>query len=659
MITPSLDQYDIAPTDDPTLLADPLKQQKLAENVLTQLGLHPNQQGAKSLLDAHFSGPTASPEVTEAAKPLIENAAAATPPQKDSREWAKDYKVPPDSGIETPLASARPAAVPPTPPAAPEAAATPPLNSVPPPGPISNTPEPAKPAASGSTLPTIPPPSGGTPSLIAGNANKSTGQAQGELQRLINTGSGTSQIKNPFLRGLAHVGEIAGDIVTPNLVKDIPGTEEHHNMLIRQQEGLIGQNEKTAQSEATIAHTNEETQTGEDTVKELNLWIQQNPGKPITEYWRDKATASMGKLTPQQQVMRYLTLPAEEGGMNLPPDEAFKRTQGIISDTKPKTAAQVTSAFQDLMSKMSGGQQLDPKLMSDPPSLVGAIATSMNLSPEEKQNAFAYLISHNTPASGAYAANTRAETMKSMRLFPAINSQGQPVFVTPDMVKSDPNAYMPGTLGEHAMSKGQAFADIDFNMKNVESALKGLKNGFDATTSAQLAFALRSSDPHNALSTFLTSRAGTALQPDQIDLVTALASLNENALALRGIQGLGQGSDELRAAITRMIPGAGTPSTDYAARQMELLKGTVERARMGIPKSIVNNPALPAAKTTQELHDENNPPAGGEKGKTVSRADVETEVKRLNDANKDKPGWKELTIEDAIADAKKHNITVK
>lgn len=618
---------------DPTLLADPLKQQKLAESVLSQLGLHPDQQGARSLLDAHFSGPTANPEIKSTVAPLVGDTAPA--PKEEIAS------VPPKPSV---------AGTPPAAPAAATAITAPMIN----PAVESSSASPATMAPGTRSAPTIPPPSSGVAPIV-GNSNERIEKAQGELGRLIDTGSGISQIKNPFLRGLAKVGNVAADFFTPNLARDIPGTEEHHNQLIRNQESLIGGQEKVKSEEATQAHTEASTENLGDTVKELNEWMKENPDKPITEYWKDKANAANLKLTPQQSVMRYLTMPPEDGGLGMSPDTAFARVNGIINDAKPKTGAQDTQAFESLMSKMSGGQPLDPKLTNDMPGLTKAIGMSKNLTPEEKQNAFAYLISHNTPASSAYAANIRAETMKNMRLFSGIDSQGRPVFVTPEMNEENPGEYMPGTLGEHAMSKGAAFADIDFNMQNVDEALKGLKNGFDPASAAQIAFALRSSDPHSAVATFLTSRVGTALTPDQIDYVTALASLNENALALRSIQGLGQGSDELRAAITRMIPGAGTPSADYAARQMELLKGTVERAKQGIPKSNVKQPPATPAKTTQELHDENQPT----QPKTVNRASVEAEVKRLNEINKGNPNWKELTIEDAIADAKKHNITVK
>ena len=72
----------------------------------------------------------------------------------------------------------------------------------------------------------IAPPSRGT---IPGEEN--------ETARLIASGSGISQIKNPFGRTAATIGNDIGRIFVPGLMKDIGGTEEHHEKLINQSVG--------------------------------------------------------------------------------------------------------------------------------------------------------------------------------------------------------------------------------------------------------------------------------------------------------------------------------------------------------------------------------------------------------------------------------------
>lgn len=55
--------------------------------------------------------------------------------------------------------------------------------------------------------------------------------AQTELTRLQTTGPGYSQVKNPFLRGLATVGNVAASMF-PKAAPFIPGTDQHHGMLL-------------------------------------------------------------------------------------------------------------------------------------------------------------------------------------------------------------------------------------------------------------------------------------------------------------------------------------------------------------------------------------------------------------------------------------------
>lgn len=69
-----------------------------------------------------------------------------------------------------------------------------------------------------------------------------------ELERLHNTGSGISQIKNPFLRGLATVGDVAASGFLPQFGQFIPGTSAHHQQLIGQEENQIGQEQKATKA---------------------------------------------------------------------------------------------------------------------------------------------------------------------------------------------------------------------------------------------------------------------------------------------------------------------------------------------------------------------------------------------------------------------------
>jgi len=634
---------------DPTVLSDPLQQKKIAENVLSQLGLHPNQQGAKSLLDAHFSGPTAHPDIASivsqnpAPQPQQDQGTPFSGPNGLSGTYHGDPKLFPEihdqSGNKVPVQMGAPPAAGTT---TPEVQAQPPAQK------------------SATVAPSIPAPVTGDPKIAALQTNtaNTTGNAQHELDRLIDTGSGVSQIQNPFLRGLARVGDLGAELFVPRFEKDIPGTEGHHSQLIENQEHLINAGVKQGQEEALTQHENVETQKAINNPNELAEWMKENPGVPINKYWEQKANAQMGKLTPDQQELRFLTTPREQGGEGLTVDEAFKTLNDRKMAGKPKTAAQLKSDFQGILQKMSQGQPLDPALMSDEKALVQAIGTSPNLTDEEKQKAFSYVVSSNTPASAAYSANKRANSMLQLRLFNGIDtSTGQLAFVTPEMNQQNPGRYIPASQGQQSMSKEGLFRDIHFNIDQVKETINNLHTDFDATTRAQLALVLKNPHPESAMSSWLQGSAAQTLSMDQIDYVTALASLMENAMSLRSVGQMGQGSDELRSAIMRAIPGPGTPSKDYALRQLELLVGTVSRIEGGVPKSGVTPPNHEPPKTTEQIHNERT----GEKqktGQTITKQAAIDELKRVNEARQAK-GLQPYTEEDLNKSLKENGITVQ
>jgi hypothetical protein len=89
--------------------------------------------------------------------------------------------------------------------------------------------------------------------------------------------------------------------------------------------------------------------------------------------------------------------------------------------------------------------------------------------------------------------------------------------------------------------------------------------------------------PASAWQNFIRSGFATTLSDDQIDYVTTLASLQESAMAMRSIQGMGAGSDMLRGAIINMLPGPGVPSKKWAEQQMKLFTVEVNSLRTALP----------------------------------------------------------------------------
>ena len=100
---------------------------------------------------------------------------------------------------------------------------------------------------------------------------------QAELGRLQSTGSGISQLQHgsptgganiakphPVLGGILRGLDIAGSIAAPLIMAQLPGTELHHQELLGQQQGRIGQDEKQEAADANLGKTQADTEEAEE-----------------------------------------------------------------------------------------------------------------------------------------------------------------------------------------------------------------------------------------------------------------------------------------------------------------------------------------------------------------------------------------------------------
>lgn len=183
------------------------------------------------------------------------------------------------------------------------------------------------------------------------------------------------------------------------------------------------------------------------------------------------------------------------------------------------------------------------------------------------------------------ASESRVEAYMKTRMYGAMDAQnGSLVYITPQEMAKSPGRYAPAGAAVQAKNRTGIFQDIKVAQDFTKDAINKLPDdAFDPGARLQIAAALRSDNPNSAWHEFLTSDVAATLTPQQIDYVTAIVNMQESALALRSVAGLGQGSDKLRDAITRMLPGAGTPSKAYALRQMQLFDSEVNALRTTVP----------------------------------------------------------------------------
>ena len=126
-----------------------------------------------------------------------------------------------------------------------------------------------------------------------------------------------------------------------------------------------------------------------------------------------------------------------------------------------------------------------------------------------------------------------------------------------------------------------AFNEIESSSQQVKDALQGID--FSQKQIAKFSQVLKDVDDGSTIKNFLATDAAKTLTPQEISYVTAVKNLKESAFALRGISGMGQGSDLLRTAIAAVVPGTRTPNKEYALSALARFDTQVQKLREGVP----------------------------------------------------------------------------
>lgn len=160
----------------------------------------------------------------------------------------------------------------------------------------------------------------------------------------------------------------------------------------------------------------------------------------------------------------------------------------------------------------------------------------------------------------------------------------------------------PGSLANSVMGRQAQIADIQSGSQALRSALtaRGLAP-FSPKQTAQLSLAMRDVDP-STMKNAITDLMASGLTPQQQDLVADLFSMQERALSLRSVAGMGQGSDTMRHAIIKALPNITSGSTELALKQLNVfdnLVGNLARGIGGIKGSKAETGTGPAVGTVE------------------------------------------------------------
>lgn len=140
---------------------------------------------------------------------------------------------------------------------------------------------------------------------------------QAEYERKATTGSGISQIHNPWARVPLQIAEGIGNAFAPAITQSIPGTELHHNMLLSHDKAAVDTEDALKNTQARRGLEGAQTQNYEsenplheaqaneanaraDSLKNppakiptnaFELWMRQNPGKDAGEWLKTEEGA--------------------------------------------------------------------------------------------------------------------------------------------------------------------------------------------------------------------------------------------------------------------------------------------------------------------------------------------------------------------------------
>ena len=146
-----------------------------------------------------------------------------------------------------------------------------------------------------------------------------------------------------------------------------------------------------------------------------------------------------------------------------------------------------------------------------------------------------------------------------------------------------PNRYIQysGTV-QNTLKAQSLINDIQDGIDNMKKVLNDPKFTLSAGGRALLQKAQQA--PEGMAGAVLSGAAAENLSPQEKQYFMAMATLNERAMAMRGLQGQGSGSDQQREAIVRMLPSIATADTGMAKDQLKLFQNNLDNLNKMVPK---------------------------------------------------------------------------
>ena len=190
------------------------------------------------------------------------------------------------------------------------------------------------------------------------------GTDQQELTRLRDTGSGISQIQNPFGRTVARIGEGILTAVAPRFAALTPGTEAHHVMLEGQQQGRVTQDLAGEKEQAATTLLDSQPQLKQAALENQTLKTQGliTHQQDQAQHWQDQTDAAKDRA--------HLSYVANLRNHGYAPDEADP-TGAKVRPLKYEEMSEQQQAVEDLKHAQQEKTEADAALkraQNDPTS---------------------------------------------------------------------------------------------------------------------------------------------------------------------------------------------------------------------------------------------------------------------------------------------------
>lgn len=158
---------------------------------------------------------------------------------------------------------------------------------------------------------------------------------QTELNRYQDTGSGASQIKNPWLRTIARIGDAAGTILAPGVMAAVPGSTVHNWTLQNIKGAQVANDQASLQGIAQLADT--QSQTNQRNAAADKSDTQADAGTPFTMTAEQAAAIGHPELVGMKTNTRDYTRALDQSGKNatsIANNQNTNQTKQSISDDR-------------------------------------------------------------------------------------------------------------------------------------------------------------------------------------------------------------------------------------------------------------------------------------------------------------------------------------